>query len=237
MKISAILLAGVSALTMAGAAQAADLIISEPALPVAAAAHDWSGAYVGLSGGYATGTVDWTGEYVGTGASTAEGSFDASGWLLGAQAGANVQMDSLVLGIEGDVSWTNITGDGPVSGTSDVSTTVDWLASLRGRAGVAFDSVLLYATAGVAFAGGSIELSNLDAPGDNRSRDFNAMGWTAGIGAEVALDENISLKGEYLYSSLTMGEEQFNDVAPSDYLATNADFGVHTVKLGLNFAF
>jgi len=49
--------------------------------------------------------------------------------------------------------------------------------------------------------------------------------------------DNVSIKAEYLYTSLTMEEEQFDDVLPADYLATNADLGIHSIKLGLNYSF
>lgn len=245
MKLNRVLLSSAAIVMMAGAAHAADLIVSEPA-PMAPvmSAHDWSGAYVGLSAGFGTGTVDWTGEYFagGVGQGEGTGSYDISGWLLGAQAGANMQMDNFVLGIEGDISWTNLSGEGdpidPLDATPTVpSGSIDWLATLRGRAGIAFDQVLLYGTAGLAYGAGSIELTNLDGAGDDRTADITAPGWVAGIGAEFAIDDNLSIKGEYTYTKLTMDEVQFDDVPPADYLAVNSDIAIHTFKVGLNYSF
>ena len=244
MKLTRVLLSSAALLMLAGAAHAADLIVSEPA-PMAAmpSAHDWSGAYVGISGGYAAGTVDWTGEYFlgNVGGGEIPGSYDIGGWLLGVQAGANMQMDSFVLGVEGDVSWTNISGEGdPIDPGPDAtvpSGQIDWLATLRGRAGVAIDQVLLYGTAGLAYGAGSIELTNLDTLNDNRTADITAPGWVVGVGAEVALSDNMSIKGEYTYTKLTMDEVQFGDVTPSDYLAVNSDIAIHTFKVGLNVSF
>ncbi len=56
----------------------------------------------------------------------------------GAHLGFNIQRDKWVYGLEGDIDA--------------VEDTYDYLASVRGRLGLATDSVLLYGTAGVAFA-------------------------------------------------------------------------------------
>ena len=245
MKLTRVLLSSAAVIMMAGAAHAADLMISEPApmMMAPASAHDWSGAYVGLSAGFGAGTVDWTGDaYLNDViVDTDDGSFDISGWLLGAQAGANVQMDNFVLGIEGDISWSNMTGEGdPIDPGPDAtvpSGSIDWLATLRGRAGVAFDQVLVYGTAGLAYGSGSIGLTKLDGLGDDRTADITAPGWVAGVGVEVALDDNLSIKGEYTYTKLTMDEVQFGDVLPADYLAVNSDIAIHTFKVGLNYSF
>lgn len=245
MKLTRVLLASAAMIVVAGAAHAADLVVMEPEpMAVMPSAHDWSGAYVGVSGGYGAGTVDWTGEYFlgGVGQGEGTGSYDIAGWLLGVQAGANMQMDAFVLGIEGDISWSNISGEGDPIDPQNADPTVpsgqiDWLATLRGRAGVAIDQVLLYGTAGVAYGVGSIGLTNLDGAGDDRTADITAPGWVVGVGAEVALDENLSIKGEYTYTSLTIDEVQFGDVPPADYLAVNADIGIHAFKIGLNYSF
>jgi opacity protein-like surface antigen len=45
-------------------------------------------------------------------------------------------------------------------------------------------------------------LTNLDGAGDDRTADITASGWTGGIGAEIALNDRLSVKGEYLESRL-----------------------------------
>lgn len=247
MKITSALLVAVSTLALAGAAHAADLVVIDEPVAVAPAAHDWSGAYVGGSLGFGTGTVDWTGDFYDAGTDAflfgTDGSFDISGWTVGVQAGANVQLDMFVLGVEGDISWANIAGEGAEIDPQNApfasvpSSQLDWLGTLRGRAGVAVDQVLLYGTAGFAFAGGSMAITNLDGPGDDVSADITATGWTAGVGAEVALDDNISVKAEYLYTSLTSDEQRFDIPADTQYLLTNSDIALHTFKVGLNFSF
>jgi outer membrane immunogenic protein len=242
----AVMLAGVS-LFAVSSANAADLMMSPPpSAPVyAPQAYDWSGFYAGVNGGFGSGTADWSGTYYdgsGNELGTETGSFDMSGWMAGAQAGANMQMGNFVLGVEGDVDWTNISGEGDAIDPSNAdpsvpSASLDWLASIRGRAGIAMDSVLLYGTAGLAWGAGSMGITNLDGAGDNATADITASGWTAGIGAEMAVSDNMSIRGEYTYTSLTMDEATFTGVPPADHLGVNSDFGVSAFKVGVNFGF
>ena len=87
-------------------------------------------------------------------------SFPTSGFLIGGTAGINYQIGEYVFGIEGDGDWTNLTGNsGSTCGaitavlTPPIScqTQSQWLATIRGRVGYAFDRILLYGTAGAAF--------------------------------------------------------------------------------------
>lgn len=203
-------------------AMAADLIIDEPAAVIPTSAFDWSGFYVGAHAGWASGSVlayplDASGETT------------ATGWLLGVQAGANAQFDTFVLGVEGDVAWTNITNEDETDAINGPWGLIDvnWLASLRGRAGVAFDQVLLYATAGVAAAG--VDFTDLDFAPPTTLSDTH-FGWTAGLGVEVALTENISAKAEYAYYDF--GAVTYPIGTPDD-----VSFNLHTIKAGVNFHF
>lgn len=202
-------------------AMAADLIIDEPAAVIPTSAFDWSGFYVGAHAGWASGSV--LADPI-----DAPDETTATGWLLGVQAGANAQFDTFVLGVEGDIAWTNITNEDEIlpAGAPFGLTDVNWLGSLRGRAGVAFDQVLLYATAGVAGAG--VTFDDLD--GGDPASDGTHFGWTAGVGVEVAVTENVSVKAEYLYYDL--GAVTYNDGTPDD-----VSFNLHTIKAGVNFHF
>jgi outer membrane immunogenic protein len=75
---------------------------------------------------------------------------------------------------------------------------------LRARTGVAWDLVLLYATAGG--AGGDIKstlpAATLPPGGSSTSTEF---GWTAGGGLEFGVTDNVTLKVEYLYVDLQSG--------------------------------
>lgn len=112
----------------------------------------------------------------------------------GVQIGYNWQVDSKVFGIEADVSF----GDG-----------FDYLASLRARLGHSFGDLLVYATAGVAFAGlddGTIKYTydrRFVDPDKVYSKgggdDDMKVGFVVGGGAEYKLDANWSVGVEGLY--------------------------------------
>ena len=78
-----------------------------------------------------------------------------------------------------------------------MQTQSDWLATVRGRAGYAFDRILIYGTGGGAFG-------NVQA-GVRRAGPFSSStqtGWTAGAGVEFAFTPNLTAKVEYLYVDL-----------------------------------
>ena len=89
-----------------GAATAADLPVrvSPPTVPPVAyvqPVYNWSGFYVGghIGGGFADSS--WSDPFTG-----ANNTFNKLGFLGGGQVGANIQFNALVLGVEGDFSWT-----------------------------------------------------------------------------------------------------------------------------------
>jgi outer membrane immunogenic protein len=212
------LLISVSAFALASvigsAAFAADLIVDNAAIDAASPAATWEGAYVGAHAGFGAGTVDW--EVTGGGTT---GDYDLDGWVLGGQIGYNWQVDNIVFGLEADLSVATLTGeDDAVPASRDIN----WLASARGRVGYAIDSVLLYGTAGLAVA---------NSTGTFLFDDTQThVGWTAGIGAEVMVSDNVSLKAEYRYSDY--GAESYY---PGDFIDTS--FTTHTATVGVNFHF
>lgn len=222
----------VSAATlMTGTAFAADPYQSAPVYspsPVYTAptsAFDWSGFYVGANVGAGWGE----GNFNSTIATLEADPRDANGYTAGVQAGANAQFGNFVLGVEGDVAWANIGSDEDL--VDEPSFSVDWMSTIRGRAGFAADAFLIYGTAGVAFAGVSADALAVEGPGDDRSASATHTGWTAGAGVEAALTDNISLKGEYLYADFGSQDYDFGGST------ADASFTTHSVKAGLNFHF
>ena len=75
---------------------------------------------------------------------------------FGGTLGANYQLGSLVFGVEADGDWTDPSGFGTFTASQLCAgvcqTTNNWLATVRGRIGYAFDRYLVYGTAGAAFA-------------------------------------------------------------------------------------
>jgi outer membrane immunogenic protein len=210
------------ALAAAGAARAADLSVAPiyKAPPVAAPqAYNWSGFYLGLNGGGAWGTSNWD----------SAGSFNLSGGVVGGTAGVNWQIGHAVIGLEGDVDWSTLKGTTTSALCAGGCTTNnDWLATVRGRAGYAFDRFMPYVTGGLAL--GDIKAA---APGFAGATQTNT-GWTAGGGVELALTNNWTAKAEYLHVDLGNMNCGFNcGVVANNNVSVKSD----QVRGGVNFRF
>lgn len=239
-----ILWAGAIALIAGGQAFAADLPPPPPAprapatyVPLAAPVYNWSGIYVGVNGGYAFGNSNWTSSLPG-GPST--GNFNTNGWLAGGTVGANYQFwGGAVLGVEADWDWANINGTStaiaacsPAGGGAGCETKMDWLSTVRGRAGWAFDRVLLYGTGGAAFA--PVQSGLNGGPGGFSST--TQVGWTAGAGLEFAFAPNWTAKAEYLFADLgntTCTTACFGGAGASTTVKTTENI----IRAGVNFKF
>ncbi len=146
-----------------------------------APAYNWTGPYIGLSGGYA-----WGGS-------------DAEGGLVGGTLGYNYQTGPWVFGLEGDISWTNINGSS-ACGATTCETRNDWLGTARGRLGYAMgNGIMPYITGGAAF--GNIE-NNVVGVSSSSSTE---LGWTLGGGLEASISGPWTVKVEYLYVDLGEG--------------------------------
>lgn len=182
----------------------------------------WSGFYVGINAGYGFGDSTLSG----AGAST---TVHPDGALLGPTIGYNFQAGSAVYGIEGDIdySWMRKTADatGPCP-SCEVRN--NYIATIRGRLGWAFDRWLPYVTGGVAF--GDIQF---EAPGGG-SAFTDKVGWTVGGGVEYAfVASHWSTKLEYQYVDLGSAS---CDAAHCG-TATDADFKANTIRWGVNYRY
>jgi outer membrane immunogenic protein len=214
------LLAGAAALSLGfvSAAQAADPIIYEqPPVMMPAAMYDWSGFYAGIGAGYGTGDAEY-----GFGGG---GSYDIDGFMLGGIVGYNFQTGPWVFGVEGDLYWSGI--DGSTGDFGGISTDVDWLGSVRGRVGYAFDNILPYVTAGVAFAHSDVDIAAFGGVNDNNTH----IGWTAGLGVEVGVTQNLSASLEYRYTDF--GSETY-ELGP---VTSSGSGDLHTVGAALKWRF
>jgi len=241
-----ILFAGALALAAASPALAADLPQpmapppQAPAtyVPTTAPVYNWGGIYVGINGGYAFGGSKWT---PATGSGT--GSFNVNGGLVGGTLGANFQSGQFVFGVEGDVDWTDIRGSLSSTTVTGIcaaasctyQTSNDWLGTVRGRVGYAFDRVLLYATGGGAFGNVKATLTTT-APTFTGSTDSTEFGWTAGAGVEFALTDNVTAKVEYLFVDLSNGSCSIT-VCTAATAAVPVSFSANLVRAGINFKF
>lgn len=237
------LLSAVAIIAMfAGSAQAADY--AAPDSP------SWTGGYIGVVGGYGWGDSDSSSDILSDDIIpvvllTVEDSIDVEGFLLGGQLGYDFDLgNGFVLGVAGDMSWMGLDGDdcveiGGCTGAADDSyadADVNWLATLRGRAGFTTGSLLIYGTGGLAIAEAETSITNVDGLGDPTRSDSNThLGWVIGAGAEFKVTENMSLGAEYLHVDL--GNEEYDFQGPAEDIQSDADLTVDIVRASLNFRF
>lgn len=128
--------------------------------------------------GYGWGDRHWQGETFSFPIDSDRFRYDPDGVLLGAQVRYNRQKDQFVFGVEADIAWVHLKdsvsedfGSGIFGVNIAAASEVTWPATVRGRAGVTFDRVLLYGTGGIAFAG----VKDVDATRTGRSAPQRAI--------------------------------------------------------------
>jgi outer membrane immunogenic protein len=228
--------AAVTVLSICSAA-AADLPVPPapaPTAPVAyapAAVYSWTGFYIGGHVGAGFANSSWSDPLSG-----GNNSFNNAGFLGGGQVGANYQLNMLVLGVEGDFSWTGLglKGQGTDSIGNTINSTTNWTSTVTGRVGAAFDRLLIYGKGGVAFAQDNSGFT--DVFGNNASTTFMRTGWTVGAGIEYALTNNWTARIEYDY--LGFGSQSLNfATATTPSYTSNANLNIQEIKAGINFKF
>lgn len=212
-------------LAISQAASAADM--SRPvykAPPPAAPVWSWTGFYLG---GHVGGA--WSDE---SATIPGFGTFghDPSGFIGGGQIGYNWQVNpSWVIGVEGDISWTNSDAStvGPLAtATSDHN----WYATLGGRLGFTGGPWLLYAKGGAAWMDADYTVT---APAGVATIGDTRTGWMVGVGLEWMFTPNWTAKVEYNY--LDFGSETFNFTPLA--VGTSIDTQVNLIKAGINYKF
>jgi outer membrane immunogenic protein len=253
-------------------ASAADLAYTKsPVVPV----YNWTGLYVGGTAGgawqrarnvytdYDPG-LGFTvfGSALDLGVLARSTSQNSAGALGGVTLGYNWQRGTVVVGVEGDWSWTglkatSVTTLPPCCFFPAVKTTAetrtDWLATLRGRIGMlAAPQTLLFVTGGLAL--GEIKTSVDVAPMGTSSCANNSLcavgnasatrvGWTAGAGIEHAVAGNWTVKVEYLHYDF--GSVSFRAVEASPafafvgvpFLNVNTRVSGEIGRVGVNYRF
>jgi outer membrane immunogenic protein len=215
----------------AGAALLGGLAVTSPVLadgmprgPAYVAPFSWTGFYVGAHAG-----IGWNDADVRIPAYPFPNhSQDGTGFVGGGHVGFNLQSGSIVFGVEGDLSWSNVdssalSGNG---GTERYSIEENWRASVRGRLGVAHGRNLFYATAGVAW----LDYDTRYVPLAGGTRGATTQGWTVGAGWEAAFTNELILRLEYLYADYDT--ERFVHLGPSF-----VDPTTHELRVGVSYKF
>lgn len=224
MKKISIAMIGAAAISFASLAHAADLPpTSSPASYDYPPTFTWTGFYAGVNLGGGLGDFLGGGRYY----------FGSSpdGWLIGGTVGYNYQSGNLLVGVEADYDWTHFSSSATTAPGVLSSGNIDNMATIRVRFGYAMDRLLIYGTGG--YAGGDMvgTLSNYPAKA-SANQSFWANGWALGFGAEYAVMPHITVKAEYLYTSL--GSNDFFALTPN-YMSASAN--VNLLRAGVNYKF
>ena len=166
-------------------------------------AYSWMGPYIGVNLGYQWGLATNSGA-------------NPDGFAGGLEGGYNWQTGQFVYGLETDLQ---------LSGSNDTFAgwkfSNPWFGTLRGRAGVAMNNVLLYATLGLAYGNGTIDVGT-------QTETKTHFGWAGGAGMEVGPHAELVGKGRIL----------FVDLSDRRYvLFGNTGFESSILRFGVNYRF
>ncbi|HEY2534179.1 MAG TPA: outer membrane protein [Xanthobacteraceae bacterium] len=200
-----VVMLGMLSLTTIDTARTADLAGGPYyTAPAALTLFSWAGPYLGGTIGYQWGHVS-------------NNPTTPSGIAGGAEAGYNWQSGAFVFGGETDIQ---------LSAADDTFApwqfSNPWFGTLRGRAGVAVNNILLYGTAGLAY--GEIRADSF-----NLTESHTSLGWVGGAGIETSLTPHWSVKAEWLY--LDLADRSFALTSTNNGLASNL------LRMGVNYHF
>ena len=197
---------------------AADMPLKAPVLK---AAYSWTGFYLGGHVGYGGGSLG-----PGTNALPLQGAFfphSFTGMIGGYQAGYNRRLaNHVVLGVEADMSFGSPV-DIPRLAPAPFNTTIDDIATARGRVGYAMGTWM--PTSRAASPGDRPTSSSMTSA--HRAAEAVPLGWTAGLGVEVAVSGNWSAKAEYDYIDLA---RRTYDLTGFGLPRVNVDPNIHLVQ-------
>jgi outer membrane immunogenic protein len=196
--------------------------------------YNWSGFYIGIQGGFASGELERT--LVTTGITETR---ETNGGLIGGTVGFNWQFGNWVFGFEGDYAWADIGRD--VDNCFGIllvtcRSGLDTFGTARLRVGGAWGPMLIYATGGLAFGDHFVRVED-NLTGLFAERSEFAVGWTAGAGIEWGFAPGWSFKAETLFFDLDLDRFDTVSVGVLDPVGfDHRHIGV-LVRGGINYRF
>jgi outer membrane immunogenic protein len=246
-------------------ALAADMALKAPLIP--SQIYSWSGCHVGGTVGGALGRSTYSGTPTGDFltpapigepsiipnlSATTTGTLNPSSVVGGGNIGCDWQINSFVIGLEGDFSGWNLSKSSALTGpgdplapgttlTSATSESSHWLATVRPRVGVARNNWLFYITGGAAFTSVTFSQSvlfNASSTAMAGSVTSTLAGWTAGAGVEYAFTSKWLLKAEYLYVGFpSQSLTELNPAFPTFTATASNRLSASIFRVGLDYKF
>jgi high affinity Mn2+ porin len=198
-----------------------------------------SGFYFGGHVGYMFGTataalgdpigLDWAG-----------GSTPYGAWFGGVQVGYEhfFSASRLMLGIELDMSFPDSADlqqwmSYRATSTGSANEQLEYLATLRGRAGYTLGAFTPFVTGGIAWASTRFSRTDLTTGNEDASPSNVRLGYSVGAGLDYRLDRRWTARAEYLYTNLGLAGHLFN-YAPARY---DSSYDLNRFRLALNYKF
>jgi len=210
--------------------------------PAIAPQYDWTGFYLGAHALYNWSHNDFQTENTANGQEFAPGSNDTSAARFGGQIGYDYMLPSRwVLGVVADISSGRDRTNTFASPTVTTQTESDNIVAgtFRARAGYAFDTLLLYGTAGGTWNDGhntrtqiAGQVGNAGA-GTVETASTSHIGWTAGAGLDYAFARNWDVFAEYRF----VGNPDVTVTFPIAQRSTTNDVTTNVVEIGVNYRF
>jgi len=241
-------------------------IVTIPSLSASAADTDWSGFYAGVNAGASFSSADAKTsvedqfDYFAASSVTSINdngahTLDQDNFTGGVQGGVNFQDGNFVYGFEADFGAFNVADShsvtveypccGPDTYTLRQDVDTNWLLTARPRIGWAMDNILIYGTGGLSVSNVTAKERFTDTFGpsvETSSKSDTKTGWNLGAGAEVAIDDGWSVKGEYLYTDLGKVSSTSTNLDDgggpyTDVFHNSVDLTSSVARIGLNRKF
>lgn len=223
----------------------------------AQSAFDWSGPYIGANVGVGHGDTEWSGimvpDYPDQDFSGRFSSDGFSGIVGGAHAGYNAQFGQAVAGVEAGFTLGDLTGKDRCFGSpdygdysADCTTEVNWMGELTAHLGVApVDRVLFYVKGGAALANVDFTPKNHDYSGSvYGTTNDDRWGFVLGLGAQYAIDANLSVGVEITYRDFGKNRTKFKQTqnlgGSDEYgppFSADTQLEVSTIVARINYKF
>ncbi len=266
-------------LALTGTAFAADLPLrsAPPPFVPPPPVFTWTGFYAGLNAGYAFDAKTRFNTGVGPGgalpgvnppflgAPGTRANVNDDGFTGGGQIGYNYQFGAgsgVVVGVEADAQYTDLdrrvgidyTGVSPLNSALGGTGTayrggLDFLGTVRGRVGYAFNQFMIYGTGGFAYGEVNNSVNVFTAPGAlfaAGGRSDLQTGYTYGGGLEYAIptasflnvfhSSAVTVKAEYLHYDLGGSNIAVNTGAANTYNTRVTNSG-DLIRAGINYKF
>jgi len=228
------------------------LVLAASASAHAGEGYNWTGLYVGAHAGYAWGDVSV--RDIDGGVDPGPFDYSPDGVFGGGTVGANWQLGAVLVGVEGDLGYLDLSGDKIIGSSTgsphhqDLTLDGGFYALGAGRLGITFGRTLVYGKGGYAYFDGEAKQATTK---DYYSKEGTGSfaGWAYGGGIEQALGGGWSIKAEYLHfdfgseggvqekTSLATGGEPDDDTPVGSKFHNEHDLDVDTVKIGINYKF